>query len=376
MARWRGHPYDPGSAVLRIHFTPEDFGLVRLAPRPAPLQELHAALLTLTRPGPAPLLDRWRRRTLSALPPAAVPLADLAPGGRAPVFLDVVADSLAESVERVRAAPSALVTAELARVYAPAPAPAPAWVHELPRGDAGAWRLVERAQRAAFDTVVGPAWERVRELHHAEFVRQAVRLAEDGAAALLPGLLPGSRTGDGRWEVPGAAAREVRLGGRGLLLLPTFHWSGGPLLSDPPDGPVVLTYPAGTGLPPQPDEVAGPEALARVLGGTRAELLHLLAADGSTGGLARRLGVSGATVSAHTAALRAAGLITTERAGKAVLHRRTALGELLVRPAAEELRSEPDRQGRRGPEPEPGPGPGPGPGGGPAPGSGEVPVRR
>lgn len=68
-----------------------------------------------------------------------------------------------------------------------------------------------------------------------------------------------------------------------------------------------------------------------MLGRTRVEILHLLADEHTTSELARRLAVSNATVSAHTAALRGAGLITTVRAGRAVLHRRTALGTLLVR---------------------------------------------
>ncbi|WP_341865466.1 transcriptional regulator [Kitasatospora cheerisanensis] len=72
-----------------------------------------------------------------------------------------------------------------------------------------------------------------------------------------------------------------------------------------------------------------------MIGPTRTELLHLLAEDRTTSELARRLRVSAATVSAHTAALRGAGLISTTRAGKAVLHHRTALGSLLlgIRPA-------------------------------------------
>lgn len=68
-----------------------------------------------------------------------------------------------------------------------------------------------------------------------------------------------------------------------------------------------------------------------MLGRTRLGILLLLAEEHTTSGLARRLGVSNATASAHTAALRGAGLITTVRAGRAVLHRRTALGGLLVR---------------------------------------------
>ncbi|MFJ9457430.1 ArsR/SmtB family transcription factor [Kitasatospora sp. NPDC101447] len=317
--------------MLRIRFTPDDLARVTLAPRPAPLQELNVALTMMCRRDGDLLHGAWRRRALRALPNATLPLADLVPAGLAPSFLDVSADSLPDALEQVRSAPPELVGAQLERVYAPVRTPAPAWIHDLHRGDAEAWSLVQRAQHTAFQVLLGPVWAQVQDLHHAEFVRRAVQLAEGGVGAVLAGLLPGARLRDGVWEIPGGP-REIHLGGRGLLLLPTFHWTGGPLLSDLPDRPVVVTYPAGAGLPPQPDGSAGPEALARVIGNTRAELLHLLAEERTTTELARRLGVSAATVSAHTAALRGAGLISTARAGKAVLHRRTALGSLLLRP--------------------------------------------
>ncbi|MGW4384208.1 ArsR/SmtB family transcription factor [Kitasatospora sp. NPDC004531] len=314
--------------MLRIHFTPDDFARVRLMPRPAPLQELHAALATMCRQDGELLHGAWRRKMLRTLPNAAAPLADLVPAGRAPSFLDVVADDLAGALEQVRSTPAAQLAAELERVHAGTPPPG--WIRDLARGDAGARRVLGRAHRAAFETLLAPVWGQVQDLHRAEFVHRAVQLAETGAGPLLTGLLPGARLDGGSWEAPGPP-REIRLGGRGLLLLPTFHWTGGPLLSDLPHRPVVLTYPAGPGLPPQPGGPAGPKALAKVLGATRTELLHLLAEDHSTSELARRLRVSAATVSAHTAALRGAGLISTTRAGKAVLHRRTALGGLLAR---------------------------------------------
>ncbi|WP_344418995.1 helix-turn-helix domain-containing protein [Streptomyces lavendulocolor] len=78
------------------------------------------------------------------------------------------------------------------------------------------------------------------------------------------------------------------------------------------------------------------DALAGVIGRTRLEALLALAEEHTTRGLARRLRVSEATASAHTAALRAAGLVASERAGRSVLHRRTALGGLLVRGRAGE----------------------------------------
>ncbi|MFJ7497805.1 hypothetical protein ACIQZB_43310 [Streptomyces sp. NPDC097727] len=123
-------------------------------------------------------------------------------------------------------------------------------------------------------------------------------------------LLPGARPG-GAWELPGGP-RVVRLGGRGLVLLPSFHWTGGALLSDIPDRPVAVTYPAGAGVLPT-DGSAGPEALVQVIGDTSVELLHLLAEEHTTTRLARQLRQRGP---AHTAALRGAGLMSTSRAGK------------------------------------------------------------
>ena len=93
----------------------------------------------------------------------------------------------------------------------------------------------------------------------------------------------------------------------------------------------MLTYPAGPGLPLSPAGAGSrQDALAGVLGRARAGILLLLAEERTTSQLARRLRVSNATASAHTAALRRAGLITTTRAGRAVLHQRTALGTLLA----------------------------------------------
>ncbi|MFE7410392.1 winged helix-turn-helix domain-containing protein [Streptomyces laurentii] len=330
---------------LRIHFTAADVARVRFAPRPAPLQELHAALATAVMPGRDPLFDHWRGRVLRALPAAAGPLADLVPAGRPPVFLDVLADTLDDSFEQIRATRPETVRAELERVYG-AGAP-PRWVRGLHAGEEASWRAVRRAQRAAYETVLAPVWPLVRDLHRDAFARHALTVAEHGLAAALVALAPGSRFDGTVWQWPAspprAAGRDVRLDGRGLVLLPTFHHPAGPLLQDRPGRPVVLTYPAGTGLPPSPDgsgsgagsrtgSAASDDPLAPVLGRTRAELLRLLAEPRSTTELARALRVSNATASEHAAALRAAGLVRTARAGRSVRHERTALGELTAGP--------------------------------------------
>ncbi|MBZ4322506.1 ArsR/SmtB family transcription factor [Streptomyces huiliensis] len=315
--------------MLRVHLTAEDLARVRFAPRPAPLQELNAALSMLVLPRDALLFGRWRNRLLRALPPAAEPLADLVPLGAAPRFLDVFHDTLADGLDAVRAAPG-LVRPELERVHGGRP-PAP-WAHRLHADDPAAWQLLRRAQRAAFDTVLAPVWPLVQDLHRAEFTRHAVTASEHGTGAALAALVPGGRFLGTIWELPSPDDRDLRPAGRGLLLLPTFHWTGHPLVADLPDGPLGLTYPAGPGLPLDPAGTEGPaEPLSAVLGRTRLDILLLLANEHTTTGLARHLGVSNATASAHTAALRGAGLIASARRGRSVLHRRTALGDLLVR---------------------------------------------
>ncbi|MFD7322703.1 ArsR/SmtB family transcription factor [Streptomyces sp. NPDC059875] len=318
--------------MIRIRFTAEDFARVRFAARPAPVPELNAAFMMMLGGGAELLFGRWRRRVLRSLPDAVVPLADLVPAGDPPLFLDVLGETLTEGLELVGAAPPALVRAELERVYAGRPSPR--WIRELHAGERGALGVLRRAQRAAFETVVAPVWPLVQDLHRAEFTRHALTVAEHGVGASLPALVPGSRLRDGVWEwaAPGVAReREIRLGGRGLVLLPTFHWTGRPLVQDLPDRPVVVTYAAGPGLPLTPDVTPGTdESLATVLGRTRLELLRALTDAHTTTSLARRLGISNATASAHATALRGAGLITTTRAGRAVEHRRTALGALLM----------------------------------------------
>ncbi|MFF7811276.1 ArsR/SmtB family transcription factor [Streptomyces sp. NPDC007945] len=319
---------------MRVHFSVEDWGRLRYAPRPSPVPELHAALLMLGAPHEALLFGRWRARTARALSAAAGPLADLVPGGSAPVFLDVLGETRQEGFAEMRAAPPELVRSELERVYAGHGGPAPAWVRSLHAGGPEGWRTLAGAQRAAYEAVLAPVWGLVQDLHRAEFARHAVALAEGGPGAALTALAPGSVLQGGVWTWPaGSGSREVRLGGRGLVLLPTFHWRGAPLVQDRPGRPVVIAYPAGPGLPPVPAEAPGGsrEPLAGVLGPTRAALLRALPGPRTTTELARALGVSAATVSGHTAALREAGLLTTVRTGRSVHHARAAVAELLLR---------------------------------------------
>ncbi|MFD7549013.1 ArsR/SmtB family transcription factor [Streptomyces sp. NPDC059578] len=318
--------------MTRIHFTADDLTRVRFAPRPSPVPELHAALLMLGSRDEELLFGRWRNRLRRTLPGAAEPLADLAPNGRAPRFLDVLGDTLDEGIALIRSARPESVRSGIEQAYGRRAAPP--WLRALHGGDTDAWRTWDRAQRAAHGTVLAPVWPLVQDLHRAEFTRFALAVAAHGLGVALIDLAPGSRWRDGVWEWPPSdvpGVRDVRLDGRGLVLRPTFHWRRGPLVQGLPDRPTALAYPAGRGLPPAPGAVGSPaEPLAGVLGRTRLALLRALAEPSTNTALARRVGVSDATASAHASALRAAGLLTTTRTGRSVSHVRTPLAELLL----------------------------------------------
>jgi DNA-binding MarR family transcriptional regulator len=128
---------------------------------------------------------------------------------------------------------------------------------------------------------------------------------------------------------------DVQPRGAGVTLLPSTLWTGRPMITDHPDGSTAIVYPALTPLP-LTDE-AGPDPLAGLLGQTRAAVLRLAFRERTTTELARELGTSAATVSGHTKTLRAAGLIVTARAGKAVLHSVTPLGGRLLESATGDL---------------------------------------
>ena len=72
------------------------------------------------------------------------------------------------------------------------------------------------------------------------------------------------------------------------------------------------------------------DALARLLGRTRAALLESLAEPASTHTLARRHNLAASTVSEHLSALRDARLITSRRQRHAVMYQQTRLGAALA----------------------------------------------
>ncbi|PZF95844.1 ArsR/SmtB family transcription factor [Micromonospora deserti] len=301
----------------------------------SPLWEAVGSVRIITRPHWFPEHLPWVERVRPRL--AGVDwrlLADLVPvpSGVVPSFVcpppSTSQPTLDLELATLAATPAEVVRADLDTLPGPR-SPRLAELYDDP--PAGLARLAE-VIRAYADTVIGPYWPRMRTLLEREVLLGARRMATDGVHGLLNHLDPYVRLeGDTLHVAHLVVSGAVRLDGRGLLLVPSVFcgprvWSNFGSPAQP-----VLRYPARAvatlwergPLPPG-------RGLARVLGRTRAALLHELAVPTSTTELADRCGLTPGTVSAHLGALRDAGLVGAHRAGRFVLYARTTAGEALI----------------------------------------------
>ena len=236
--------------MISVHFTGADFARTSISRHPAPLVELKLSLMMLRRRDNDVFFGRWRRHLRTSLPATTRPLWDLVSGYRGPPFIDPVSVTVPAGLDAIHATPPGQIRDDIERVYAHRTSPPPPWLRDLLRGDAGAWHLLRRALEDAYQAALARTWPAVRDLHRAEFTRYALTAAGSGVSRALTALVPASQlTGPGTWQLTAPYQRDIHLDGRGLILVPTFHWTGMPLASDLPGQPVLLAYPAGPGLP-------------------------------------------------------------------------------------------------------------------------------
>ncbi|UJW30482.1 winged helix-turn-helix domain-containing protein [Saccharothrix sp. AJ9571] len=185
--------------------------------------------------------------------------------------------------------------------------------------------------------VVVPCWPSIAN-HFGTMVRRKERESGGGVHALLSTLHPRIRWHGPALDIDDDRAAEIRLAGRGLTVVHSAFLSSAPAVligrgseTDPP-ALVVSALPQIAGrLRWSRERDPSVAALSALLGRTRATLLWQLSDTCTTGELAKRAGVSAATVSQHTGILREAGLITTARQRNTVHHSLTVLGRQLVR---------------------------------------------
>lgn len=213
------------------------------------------------------------------------------------------------------------------------PGPRPAQLATLYADpSAGLARLAEVIADYA-DAAIAPYWPRMRTPLEREVLVGAGRMAAGGVQGLLNRIDPYVSWDDGTLHVDHLTrAGSVAGGGRGLLLVPSV-FAGARVWSNLTEGAAqpVLRYPArAIGTLWERSTAPASAALARVLGRTRATLLHELAVPTATTELARRCGLSAGTVSHHLTGLRDAGLVGTHRIGRFLLYARTSSAEALI----------------------------------------------
>ncbi|ROO62744.1 ArsR family transcriptional regulator [Micromonospora sp. Llam0] len=196
---------------------------------------------------------------------------------------------------------------------------------------------------AAWRALIAPDWPRLRAILERDVIYRAGRLTTYGWSAALAGL-------DARlhWDpesgtitVAGFAAERHRLGGRGLLLVPTVF--GALSLHLDPPWPYAIGYRARgvAGLFGPPDADRAADGLDRLIGPGRAAVLRALAVPATTSQLAVQLGAAVGTVGGQLAVLRDAGLVHRTRIGREVRYERSALGDALSDTLGDAFSAEP-----------------------------------
>ncbi|WP_149261162.1 ArsR family transcriptional regulator [Actinomadura sp. K4S16] len=321
--------------MYRIVVGPGDLAASRFGI--APLIEVHSALGVVAGRMPVGPLGPWVERVRPAYREVA---GD--PALRALAFLrrphGYMADfvvppparpnlTVADQLVTVRSTPLDQARREIARNLEGLPEPeaavrevldAPDVVERLAAG-------LERAWRALLE----PDWAVLRSILERDIVHRAGRLAAYGWAAALDGLSRQVRWRDGVIEADIHADATYRLGGAGLTFVPVVFSELGAALEQ--DWPNTLMYRArGVAALWESREPRDEDALAKLVGRTRADLLRLLAEPATTTWLSARLRMSVGGIGDHLAVLRGCGLVTRERSGRSVLYRRTAVGDVLA----------------------------------------------
>ncbi|WP_405612137.1 DUF5937 family protein [Streptomyces sp. NBC_01508] len=323
--------------AFQLHFGERDLLRVRFAL--SPLWETREAVRTLARPERHGYHLPWLRRVKDAA--AGLDLRGLRllmpQAGYSPDFFCPPPESpvvtFAEEIALVRSTPLDAAHRDLALALAETPGAAESEAgRELLADPARAVREIADLLELVWHRLIEPDWPRLRALLEADIAYHSRRLAEVGFGQLLGELSPRLVWADSTLTVVGTRGDHDRvLGGRGLVLVPSvFVWPeilGG---HEPPWQPSVI-YPArGIGGLWTPAADRTPDALARLLGRARADVLCALDEPAGTTALAHRLGLAPSSVSAHLSVLRDAGLLTSRRHAHQVLYERTPLGIALA----------------------------------------------
>lgn len=361
--------------MLRIWFATEDLGRVRVARQPHALWETVLSLQTL-QTGQRTVLSGWRDAALTRLagPRSSAALRVLRPlipaRGYFPDFL-TPADgegTIADGIAAVLNTPRRRVAVELERLAAEgheptcpvrvpgdgtaavpgagrparerdrgspnetglAPPGSVTWVAET-LASGRRLGLLGDALAHYHRAALAPYMPRMRALVDADRAVRARAVLDGGVEALLDTLRPVLRWRPPVLEADYPVDQELRLDGRGLLLVPSVFCDRTPVTLLDASLPPTLVYPVRRGGTDPAERAEADDVLGALIGSTRGEVLrHLGEAGASTGELARLVGISAASASQHASVLRRSGLVVSRRAGNTVVHRVSPLGAALL----------------------------------------------
>ncbi|TCB98311.1 transcriptional regulator [Micromonospora zingiberis] len=315
--------------MITLRLDAADLTRIRFGSRPHPVGTAILASQALRDPALAARMPDLAARAEAASAGTAA-LRHLLPArGLLPDFLTPYQgiESVTAGIESIRATPRRQIVAELTETYANLPSSP--WRRRFVAADPQMLEVLVAALRRYFDAVLAPAWSHLTLTHRGHVEQRARTYARSGVEGLFAELHPAIRWRPPLLEIDSWWSAELSAGGEGVVLVPSPLAGFRPRVLARPGQPVLLVYPVPA---PPGSPTTGPDPLAQLLGATRAAVLRRLAEPGrhTTTTLGRQVGISVSSASEHAAALRAAGLVGSERVGGAKVHRLTPLGVHLL----------------------------------------------
>lgn len=315
--------------MLRYRFTDTDLGDIRFGV--SPLCEMGLSLRTLREPARYPLQLPWLLRTQEARASLdlEVLLALVDERLWTPDFLNPRPDSpltvIDDELQTLAAMSPSLFVAQIEAIHGALPAP----FGQTPRR---ALARTVAALSAYWTATFEPWWPRMRSILQADIVHRGRRIAESGLAAMLGEIAENVSFADNVLTVRPTDPRDrsIDVAGRGFTLVPTMFSRRVSSAVDDDEPPLLLYAARGRGALWETEKPATVEAVAALLGETRAALLVALESPASSTELGVRFDVTTSAVNQHLRALHAGGLVTATRYGRSVLYLRSELGQALL----------------------------------------------
>jgi hypothetical protein len=194
---------------------------------------------------------------------------------------------------------------------------------------AGIQRVAATLERY-WELALAEFWPRVHGMLEADVMWRSRRLAAGGVRELFADLHDSVAWHGDRLVIAHHWEHASALTGDGLVLVPSaFRGPQVGIICEPYQP--TLWYPArGVGNLWSAGTPCTPNALAALVGKTRAQILVALEDPATTTGLARRLELTPGAVSQHLTILSDSGVVTGRRLGREVVYRRTATGDALT----------------------------------------------